>query len=325
MSQSDVEAVELHMCMFGLTAVDEEGEGFAKKPTRVLTNLPSIAAAISKRCSGDHRHVHLVSGKAKAAARYTEEFCRAIVSGISCYVECLALAQSGEAFNLDMGELLEAEVEQEIPFVFNDSGWCVDDVRGGEIPMDLVREGRKQEMLGFAQRRVYDVRPRWEATSRGFKVVGVRWVDTLKGGKARCRLVCQDFNTDRGKNDEMFAPTPPLVATRWLCSCAESQGTRGLGPKTLMTVDFSKAFSNGDMQRQVYIELPAEDERKYTADVVGLLNKSMYGLRDAPQIWQRVVRSMLEARGFKPLVGTQCMYVHPQTLVTIVAHVDVCF
>ena len=311
------------MCMFGLTAVDAEGEGSAKKPTRVLTNLPSIAAAISRRCSGDHRHVHLISGKAKAAAKYTEDFCQAIVSGIACYLECLAAAQNGEAFNVDFGELLEAEMEPELPFTFNDSGWCVDDVRGGELPMELVREGRREEMQGFAQRRVYDVRPRWEATSRGLKVVGVRWVDTLKGGKARCRLVCQDFNNDKNKTDEMFAPTPPLMATRWLCSCAASQGTGGLGRKTLMTIDFSKAFLYGEMRREVYIELPDEDSRKYTSDVIGLLNKSMYGLRDAPQIWQGVVRSMLESRGFKPLIGTQCMYVHPRTGLAIVAHVDV--
>ena len=76
------------------------------------------------------------------------------------------------------------------------------------------------------------------------------------------------------------------------------------------------------MKRQVYIELPKEDSRKYTSDAVGLLNRSMYGLRDAPHIWQEVVRKMLEYRGFKPLVGTQCMYVQPKTGMVIVARVD---
>ena len=84
----------------------------------------------------------------------------------------------------------------------------------------------------------------------------------------------------------MFAPTHPLLASRWLCSCVASQGESRIGSKTLMTVDFSTAFLYGDMKRQVYIELPEEDTRKHTSDVVGLLNKSMYGLRDAPQIWQ---------------------------------------
>ena len=48
----------------------------------------------------------------------------------------------------------------------------------------------------------------------------------------------------------------------------------------------------------------------------------MHGLRDAPQIWQSVVVAMLVARGLKPLVGTQCVYVHPVLGMLIVAHVD---
>ena len=47
----------------------------------------------------------------------------------------------------------------------------------------------------------------------------------------------------------------------------------------------------------------------------------MYGLRDAPLIWQGVVKDMLTARGFSKLVGTQCTFVHPTTGVLIVAHV----
>ena len=45
--------------------------------------------------------------------------------------------------------------------------------------MELVREGRKAEMQGFHATGVYEVRPRSEATSKGARVVGVRWVDTL--------------------------------------------------------------------------------------------------------------------------------------------------
>lgn len=89
-----------------------------------------------------------------------------------------------------------------------------------------------------------------------------------------------------------------------------------------MTIDFSKAFLYGNMKREVFIELPDEDGRKSSGDVVGRLNKSMYGLRDAPQIWQEVVRRMLQERNFKPLQGTQCMYVNPQSGMMIVAHVD---
>ena len=120
----------------------------------------------------------------------------------------------------------------------------------------------------------------------------------------------------------MFAATPPLVASRYLVSRMASQQAGGLGDLRLMALDFSKAFLYGDMQREVYIELPDEDFRKFLSDCVGFLKKSMYGLRDAPLIWQQVVREMLEARGFVQLIGTQCTYAHLASGMLIVAHVD---
>ena len=66
----------------------------------------------------------------------------------------------------------------------------------------------------------------------GKRVIGVRWVETNKGTadqpKVRSRLVAQEFA--RGKTpEEMYAPTPSLMATRWLVSEAASQGMRGPG------------------------------------------------------------------------------------------------
>ena len=52
------------------------------------------------------------------------------------------------------------------------------------------------------------------------------------------------------------------------------------------------------------------------------LLKNMYGLPDAPEIWQEVVRTMFLERGFKPLVGIQCCYIHHISSMVIVAHVD---
>ena len=87
-------------------------------------------------------------------------------------------------------------------------------------------------------------------------------------------------------------------------------------------MSLSKAFLYGDMDRDVYIELPDEDGRKNGKELVGLLKKSMYGLRDAPLIWQKVVRTMLVKRGFESLTTTQCVYINPTTSTIIVAHVD---
>ena len=213
--------------------------------------------------------------------------------------------------------------EFDIPFVFQDGSHFLDTNNGKPLPPEKVAEARKEEINGFSKRQVYEIRPRSEARAIGQRPVGVRWVDVEKKGSVRSRLVCQDFNPDKGrKNDEsVYAPTPPLLASRWLVSKAASEGDFGRGNKRLMCVDFTKAFLYGAMTRQVFIELPNEDARK-TPETVGLLHKAMYGLRDAPAIWQSVVQELLLEHNFKPLVTAKCVYYNSKTKVTIVAHVD---
>ena len=94
-----------------------------------------------------------------------------------------------------------------------------------------------------------------------------------------------------------------------------------------MAIVFTRAFLYGVMEREVYIELPDEDARKHIATWWGLLRKSMYGLRDAPFICQKVMRKMLGELGFVALKTAQCVYANPTTAVVIVAHVDdfLCF
>ena len=178
---------------------------------------------------------------------------------------------------------------EDIPFTFRDWGYFIDDVNGGTLPMELVREARGQEIDGFSKRRVYEIRPRYEAEVAGGKIVGVCWADSAKNGGVRSRLVCQDFNTDTKRSDDMFAPTPPLQALRWLVpvSLMCSQGYNGPGSMRLMGLDFSKAFLYGGMEREVFIDLPDEDARKQGGAFVDLLKKSMCGLRDAHRYGKR--------------------------------------
>ena len=41
-----------HMCQFGLLAEDGDGIGLAKNPTKIATNVPSIASALDLQCEG---------------------------------------------------------------------------------------------------------------------------------------------------------------------------------------------------------------------------------------------------------------------------------
>ena len=115
--------------------------------------------------------------------------------------------------------------------------------------------------------------------------------------EVRSRLVAQEFATkDR---EGLFAATPPLGAARAMLSLAASQGVRRPGHHQVMLLDVKKAFLYGNIKRRVYIELPSEDPWREDGRMVGMLQKAMYGLRDAPQVWQEEVRRLLGKLGFK--------------------------
>ena len=66
------------MCAYGMQSEDKHGPGYAKKPTRFLTNSIVSAKALSRRCPLNHRHFHFMEGRARAAAIYRQELCRTI-------------------------------------------------------------------------------------------------------------------------------------------------------------------------------------------------------------------------------------------------------
>ena len=72
--REDVELVEVDMCNSGMMSSDAEGEGLVRKRTKILTNSPEVAKRVERRCSGDHRHVNRIGGRAKRAQIYLRAF-----------------------------------------------------------------------------------------------------------------------------------------------------------------------------------------------------------------------------------------------------------
>ena len=136
----------------------------------------------------------------------------------------------------------------------------------------------------------------------------------------RSMLVGQEF-AGKEKKDELYAPTPPLMAARFLVSLCASRG-RQQSPWRMMVIDVKKAFLYGVIHRNVYIELPDEDPESQKGALVGKLDKAMYGTRDAPAMWQEELERTLTANGFVASVATPCVYLHPELGVSAVAHVD---
>ena len=129
-----------------------------------------------------------------------------------------------------------AEVKEEMiadeGFDDEDAEAAWDDVHGGALPAEAVREARSEE-VGFMQHRgIWEVVPVtlcWKLTGKG--PVSVRWVDTNKGSEAemniRSRLMARDFKGGDKGRDDLFAETPPLEAKRMLFSRAATRRRDG--------------------------------------------------------------------------------------------------
>ena len=80
MNTRGAQRIVFDFCMLGMKTYDAAGmQGHAMKKTAVLTNSGHLSALLSKaRCNGEHRHIQLEGGRAKACEEYTEYFCDAV-------------------------------------------------------------------------------------------------------------------------------------------------------------------------------------------------------------------------------------------------------
>ena len=99
----------------------------------------------------------------------------------------------------------------------------VDDVNGGFLDPEMVREARVEELAGYLKMQVYCRVPVAEIGSH--KVIKTKWVDTNRGDEwspeIRCWLVAKEVKKRNNTEEEsanFFASTPPLEAVKFLIS-----------------------------------------------------------------------------------------------------------
>ena len=182
----------------------------------------------------------------------------------------------------------------------------IDDVSGEPLDPSLIRKARQEEMRGFEERKVFHhvLRSVARADPEG-KFIGVRWVDvnkcTKEVPKVRSRLLGQEF-----------APTPPQAAARFLLPTCASRGKRGPSDYRILVLNIKQAFLYGKISRTDVLG----------RNLVGKLDKAMYGTRDAPAEWQAEMERTMIKLGFRPVVSTPCLYYHSSLDVLVFGHVD---
>ena len=121
----------------------------------------------------------------------------------------------------------------------------------------------------------------------GQERITTTWVLTEKGTEKRARLTARGFQEDGEFPTD--SPTVQKHSMRLLLAIAATEGW------DICTTDISSAFLQGSkMDRDVYVKPPKEANQ---ADKLWLLNKCLYGLKDASRKWYlRVVDKLKELK-----------------------------
>src|SRR6266540_5801944 len=159
------------------------------------------------------------------------------------------------------------------------------------------------------------------ALPAGKKAVSCKWVYTVKQnaeGKVeryKARLVARGYSQTYGIDyDETFAPVAKMNTVRILISCAANFGW------LLHQLDVKNAFLHGDLQEEVYMEIPPGFSTSETDGKVCRLKKSLYGLKQSPRAWFDKFRRAVCNIGYGQCNGDHTLfYRHLKGKITILA------
>ena len=128
----------------------------------------------------------------------------------------------------------------------------------------------------------------WDVVTRGGRVVGARWVNTVKLDnhnnvvKYKAIYVAKGFAQRWGIDyDQTFAPTARLSTIRVLLQMCVQYDLI-----ILHQMDVSSAYLNADIDVDLYIEQPKDFE--IGKNKVCKLKQSIYGLKQAGKLWNQV-------------------------------------
>jgi hypothetical protein len=93
--------------------------------------------------------------------------------------------------------------------------------------------------------------------------------------------------------EETFAPIARLESIQILLANVAHHSIK------LLQMDMKRAFLNGQIKEEVYLEQPPGFEDDRYPDHVYKLSKALYGLKQAPRAWYECLRDFLISNAFK--------------------------
>lgn len=139
----------------------------------------------------------------------------------------------------------------------------------------------------------------------GVHLVDSKWVFKVKRNadgsikKFKARLVARGFTQREGVDfTETYAPVVKFNTLRAILALAAKLDLH------VHQMDVITAFLNGDLDVEIWMRLPGG-----VADDVVKLRRSLYGLKQSPRLWNRVLDSFLQDLGFSVSEYDTALYI----------------
>lgn len=154
----------------------------------------------------------------------------------------------------------------------------------------------------------------------GMHVLPCKYVFRIKDSGPKARLVALGCLQKSGIDyDETFAPVVKMVTIRIILALVAHLDLE------CEQMDVVTAFLNGDLDQDIYMEIPDGLKTSNNAHMVCKLQKALYGLKQAPRQWYAKINTFLtEHLSFKSSPYDPCLYTltEPGTILIIGLYVD---
>ncbi|CAI7828419.1 unnamed protein product [Closterium sp. NIES-53] len=166
---------------------------------------------------------------------------------------------------------------------------------GGEH-REKWREAMDKELEALKERNTWKVVP--IGVARKKTILTGKWIFRVKTkadgtiDKFKARWVVRGFDQEHGRDfTETFAPVSRHTSLRTLLAIA------AMKEKTMRQIDVANAFLYAPIDAEIYIELPHGSHGE--PNQFCQLQKSLYGIKQAPRLWQQYLHARLTRIGFK--------------------------
>lgn len=169
----------------------------------------------------------------------------------------------------------------------------------------------------------WTVVPRSEAERLGKKVIKSTWAFRQKRApsgdatKKKARFCVRGDLQSKFEEFESYSPVVHWSTVRLMLILSIVHGLE------TRQVDYVNAFAQADLDKDVFIEIPEGYEHANDVDCVLKLNKSLYGMSDAPLIFFELLKKNLLELKFEQLHHIDpCLFVHKHAI--CLTYVDDC-